>query len=598
MPAARTPTRHAALQSLAGVGVVLVALATVLAYWPALRAPLLFDDVVAIDTNPTITTLWPPSIALHPPSDSPVAGRPVANLSFAINHALNRALGIDQRRDPDGPDKTISYHVVNLLLHLACGMLLIGIVRRTLASGRFGPAWAADASGISLAVGALWLLHPLQTEAVNYLTQRTELLASACYLATLYCSVRAWDATSSRMRWYVGGVVACLLGAGSKEIVASAPIIVVLYDRAFRVDAWRDLAADALRGRRRFYAALFATWIVLAVLIATSSRGSPAPASAVPWYAYLVSQGCAIPHYLRLLLWPRGFTIDYGYTAIPFSRSAAGLAALALLGVATVVAWTRGNRWGWAAFCGTWFFAILAPSSSIIPVPAEIAAERRAYLAVAAVIVAVVVGVAALARGRAPRRAAPTLALITIAGLAALTFQRSERFDNPEVIWGDAVGNQPANARAWNNLGSILADQPLPRVGEAESFFRHALDIDPTYAPAMYNLASSAIAAGRTAEAESLLRRDVSSTPDDEPALVKLGAVVMLRGAVADALPYLEHAVRIAPFDPTALTTLGLAYAAIGRVGEAAALYRRALQADPANDAALEALSRLPAGGS
>ncbi len=229
-----------------------IVILTTLAYLPAIRSPFLFDDRTAIAQNSSIETLS--LAALHPPAGSPLTGRPVVNLSFAFNHALNDLLGIDQRPDPDGPDKTVSYHVVNLALHLACGLLLFGIIRRTLAVFKTDDAIRSDATAVALVIAALWLVHPIQTDAVDYLTQRTEVLASFFYLATLYASIRAWDVTnaSERTRWFLLGVLSCLLGMGSKEIVCTAPLVVLLYDRAFRVGSWRELLAPAYRGRRWF----------------------------------------------------------------------------------------------------------------------------------------------------------------------------------------------------------------------------------------------------------------------------------------------------------------------------------------------------------
>ena len=92
----------------------LIALATIVVYTPAISAPFIWDDAEAITENPTITRLWPPTTALRPPSNTAVGGRPVVNLSFAVNHAINRALDVDQRPDPDGPYETVGYHLVNV----------------------------------------------------------------------------------------------------------------------------------------------------------------------------------------------------------------------------------------------------------------------------------------------------------------------------------------------------------------------------------------------------------------------------------------------------------------------------------------------------
>src|SRR5713101_2494123 len=111
---------------------IALVIATLLAYSAALEAPFQFDDFSSIPENATIARLWPPSVALRPPPQIAVSGRPVVNYSLAFNHAANDWLGVDQRPDPDGRHKTVGYHVVSIALHVACGLLLFGILRRTL----------------------------------------------------------------------------------------------------------------------------------------------------------------------------------------------------------------------------------------------------------------------------------------------------------------------------------------------------------------------------------------------------------------------------------------------------------------------------------
>ena len=142
--------------------------------------------------NATIRTLWPASIALRPPNgDLAVSGRPTVNYSLAVNYAINSWLDVDQRPDPDGPNKTVGYHLVNVFLHLGCGLLLLALIRRTLERGPFSDEWTRSAGRMATIVTALWLLHPIQTEAVDYVVQRTELIVSLCYVSTLYAWRRA-----------------------------------------------------------------------------------------------------------------------------------------------------------------------------------------------------------------------------------------------------------------------------------------------------------------------------------------------------------------------------------------------------------------------
>ncbi len=486
---------------------VACAVATVAVYAPALRAPFEFDDVPAIVTNASIHRLWPPSVPLNPPANTSVAGRPVVNYTLALNYAANELLGVDQRPDPDGPYKTVGFHLVNIALHFICAVLLFGIILRTVAAyrqlggadagaeGRMNSAVpAASPVTIAAAVTVLWMLHPLQSEAVDYIVQRTELLVSACYLATLYASIRAWDApnASAARRWCVASVTVCLAGMGSKEVMIFAPLMVLLYDRVFRCVSWKD----QFRRRGWFYASLFATCALSLMLISAGTRSSVGFGLGITWYEYLYSQAWAIAHYLRLAFWPSGLTIDYGERAVMGMRSVPGLLVLIPLAVATVVAWTKPNRWGWLGFIGAWFFLILAPSSSFVPIRTEIAAERRFYLPLAAVLVLVVIGFDAIRRRAAARPSAPSelrasaltdRAWWPVAGVAlafaVVTFHRSEQYNDLEALWRGAVTAVPGNPRAYDHLGAALVEQRPPRYAEA-GFAFSARDRDRLDVPA------------------------------------------------------------------------------------------------------------------
>ena len=574
------------------VAAALVAI-TCLAYAPALEAPFQFDDLASITGNASIRSLWPVSVPLHPPPRAAVAGRPVVNYSFALNYALNEGLGIDQRPDPDGPRKTLGFHLANLLLHLASGALLFGILRRTLRGARLAQEWASSADAMAAMIVSVWLLHPIQTEAVNYVVQRTELLVSAFYLGTLYAAIRAWEAGTSRATtvWYAAAVTACLLGMGSKEVMVTAPFTVLLYDRAFRSGSWRE-SLSVRSGRLLFYIALAATsaWSIFHVL-SGSRAGSVGFELGVSWYRYLYSQAWAIAHYLRLVFVPAGLTFDYGQDPVAGLRGVPGLILLGGLGIATLVAWTRAKPLG---FIGAWFFVILAPSSSFVPIRTEIAAERRLYLPLISVVVLLAVGLTRLRRRMsegAPRerRWWHTLARKDLrwagAGLclvlAVLTFQRSRLYADPEALWSDAVAKAPRNPRAYDHLAAALLRRRPPALREAEAALRQSIAIDSTYLPAWPDLAAVVAEQGRLGEARRILERAVASNPNDVRTVERLGNLLVVMGEPAAALPHLERVAAEAATDDD-LLALGTAYTELGRPDDAAKVLRRALALNPA----------------
>jgi Flp pilus assembly protein TadD len=575
------------------IGLASIIILTAVAYSPALRAPLIFDDIASIGTNATLRTVWPLSIPLSPPPNTPVSGRPIANLSFAINRAASDVQPSELTANV-APADTVGFHLVNLALHILSGLLLFGIIRRTCVL--VGRSASRDGNSIGLFVTAIWLVHPIQTEAVNYLTQRTELLVSLFYLGVIYSSIRSWDAGTTRRRlgWCALGVVACLLGTGSKEVIVGAPVMVLLYDRAFRATSWRALFQTPWR--RWYYVTLFAALAPLIWLVGASNRVTTSSAGpATSWFSYLLTQGWAIAHYLRLTLIPVGLTLDYGTRVVSFAHAIPGVIVVAVLGLATVGAWMRLVEWRVLAFCGAWFFIVLAPSSSVIAISSEIAAERRIYLALTAVIVAVCVGASRAVgkirdmRGTPPpsppglgasrRRWMHVGGISLAAALAVLTFFRSRLYADPEALWRDTVAKQPANARALNNLGTLIADRPGGDSAETTALFQRAVTADSTYAPGWYNLATDAINAHRFAEAESLLRTAVRFSPDDAPSLSRLGALLLARGDLPDAIGMLQRASRNGENISTEVA-LGAALQRVGRVDDAIAAYRRAIAID------------------
>jgi protein O-mannosyl-transferase len=153
-----------------------LALAGSLAYANAVGRPFMFDDVSAIIDNERIRQLDP--TVFLPERERPVAGRPLVNLSFAINYAL-------------GGLNVAGYHIWNIALHLLCGLLLFAIVRDTLGLPRVPSTLGSRSTAIGFAVALIWMLHPLNSEAVTYVTQRTETMMACFYLLTLYAGLRA-----------------------------------------------------------------------------------------------------------------------------------------------------------------------------------------------------------------------------------------------------------------------------------------------------------------------------------------------------------------------------------------------------------------------
>jgi Flp pilus assembly protein TadD len=441
----------------------LCALAGLAAYANSLSGPLVFDDVSSIVLNPAVKHLWPLADALAPSRDTVLASRPLVNLSFAINYTIG---GFSVR----------GYHLFNIGLHILSALLLFGIIRLTLTGPRLRDRFAVTADAVALISAAIWMVHPLQTESVDYLTQRTELMMGFFYLLTLYCAIRA-TRSGARDRWQAAAVVSCLLGAGCKESIVTAPVMVLLYDRVFVFASFKDAVAS----RGKLYLGLVLSWIELAAL-ATSRHNTVGFGAGVSAWTYLLNQTRMISQYLKLTIWPHALVLDYGVPRLynladVLPHAALVVALLVLTGILLV-------RSPMAGFLGAWFFLTLAPTSSFVPIATEVGAERRMYLPLAALAVAAVIGVYQWTRGSRAARVAPYVLTSLITALTFSTLQRNRDYASNVTLLQTSVDRWP-QGRARFNLAVALQKQG--RRDEAVRYLRAAVVDDPQ---AQYALAS------------------------------------------------------------------------------------------------------------
>jgi tetratricopeptide (TPR) repeat protein len=523
-----------------------------LAYCRTFSVPALFDDDASIADNPTIHHL---RTALIPPSYATVGGRPVLNVSFAVNYAISG-------------NRVWSYHAINLAIHVLAGLFLFGIARRTLLRRSMRAALPA-----AFSIALLWALHPLQTESVTYIVQRAESLMGLFYLSTLYFFIRgAENQRPTGSGWFVLSIVSCFLGMATKEVMVSAPLIVFLYDRTFVAGSF----SGAWRERRRIYAGLAATWIILPLLVlSTHGRGGTAGfGSGVSVWSYALTEFRAITHYLTLSVWPRPLIFDYGTALAPHTVAVLPDALL----VAALVALTL-----WAlvkrpvfGFLGAWFLAILAPTSSIVPVASEPMAEHRMYLAIVPILVLVVAGIY-----RWLGSAALPATLVLATALCAATFARNTTYESDELIWSDTVKKLPANERALNNLGHDLDEEG--RTAEAIAQFEQVLRLKPDLAEAHSNLGSAlSKIPGHLDEAIAQYRECIRLKPGYVTAHINLANALDDKGLTQDSIEQSEEAIRLNPDLAEAHSSLASALSKTpGRLDEAVSEGEKAIELKP-----------------
>jgi protein O-mannosyl-transferase len=551
----------------------LIAAAGFLAYSNTFSAPYIFDD------HTTISDYY---VGVFRHYESPwfylmTQSRPLVKMLYAIQYQL---MGLD----------VWSYHLVNLAVHLLAGLALFGVIRRTLLTKRLKERYGTVSDPLAFSIALVWVLHPLATQSVTYLSQRAEALTGLFSLLTFYSVIRGATGRKTRT-WYFIAVLACSLGMLCKASMMVTPALILIYDRIFLSDSFRALA----RKRWGLYLGLVGSLILLskrilflavhpdvfneavfsenkrrAILSKTAGFSNPYVSS----LEYLKSQPGVVLHYLRLAFWPTSLCLDYLWpVATKLSQILPGAAAISALLVATLVAVARLPALG---FLGVWFFVQLVPRSSFVPA-LDLAVEHRMYLPLIAIAAfTVIVGFEGALwlgkRGTLSTRHANYVSIglaVTLAcTLGLLTFRRNLDYQSRISIWQDTVDKRPNNATAHNNLGAALGN--AGRFEEAISEFKKSIEINPNDRHARANVGAMII----NIEAQN-------ENPDYEKMYNNIGAVLAEQKRPRYGIPYLEKAIEMNPDHAKALYNMGVINARSGNFDTAVHYYGEAVKRDP-----------------
>ncbi len=514
--------------------------------------------------------------------------------------------------------------MVNLALHLTCAVLFFAVVRRTLEvagwDGTDPRPGGMSAVTLAFAIALVWTVHPLISEVVLYLSERTESMMAICYMLTLYSSVRAMGSAHSA-RWLWTGVIACVAGVLCKEVMVTAPFTVVVYDRVFLFASIRD----AFHARWRFYAGLALTWLTLAGSMLSHgsiSSGGFQSAQTTTW-TYVMNQTVIVTRYLQLVIWPRPLVLYYGWTrALTIGDVWPYALLIAILVIVSAVVFFRWPRFGFPA---AWTIITLSPSSSVAKIAAEVGAERRMYLPLMGIVTLAVVSAALFLRWRtaqsAPRGAPASSGRVLVGASAAIaialgasTFARARDYSSALTMartilagWESPSAHQlvgqelaaagqhdeaiaqlrlalPEATPARYFLGTELvnAGQYDEGITQLQEFIR----LEPSLAPvksARMSLARAYAVKQRWTEAIAELNALSADDPNDASVHGVLANVLAGQQMFADAVPHYEAYIKANPRDANAWTGLGIALISIGRSADAVPAFRQAVNANPTN---------------
>lgn len=549
-------------------GWIVMVLAPLVAYANAFQVPFVFDGFNYIVEKQWIGDIWTGEKDKVETFFKEAQTRPLVYLSFACDYQTSRLL---TTKFPSlAPSPTGHYlplwHLTNLAIHITAGLTLYGIARHGFRSPNLGGRYRNSAERIALTAALLWVVHPLDTQSITYLYQRHESLMGMFYFLALYLFTRyaasgiGDDAVPTfgtfvrRWGWAFLSIGACLCGMGSKEVMITAPLVILWYDRVFvaRSDrtwaAWflrrtRNSIARTLRFRKLMRKVVKSPWFELAHYRGLYHVGTFATLKflfyllsfTLPDYAkagildtsritpqeYALSQVGVVRRYMQLSVAPVGLNIDYAWrkpatwpssdkfpyidswpTKVDWPAIVFPAIFVGGLGFLTLIAIFRSPALG---FLGGTFFLILAPTSSIAPI-IDMCFEHRMYIPLASIltleIVLADIGIAKILSFLGRRRPALSdpalqatvkalLVVIIATTFTMLTLRRNYDYRSQTAIWDDAQQKAPKNERAKYNHGVYLQiEGTTESMDRAIEQYFETLKLDPNYSSAHLNLAN------------------------------------------------------------------------------------------------------------
>ena len=539
-------------------------------YAGVVRGPLAYDDLEILSKRLYQIDRLPQVFDIAFARGMP---RKVGRISLALNYLMGGT-------DPTG------YHVLNLVLHALNGVLLYLFALRLLRLLPPEHAWRRRSAAIAFGGALLWLVHPVQTQAVSYVWQRFTVLSTTFFLAALLAYLRARTGPARARAWWIAGaVLSGLLAVGTKENAATLPLVVVLVELAF-------LQPRPLRLTRRMVVA-GATAAVVFAAIAAVFLG--------PRFAHMIAQDSAhrgftplertmtewrvVLYYVSLLAWPHPsrMRLEYDY---PLSQGllAPPTTLASLLVIAALLAFALVGRRarGLVAFTILWYFGNLVIESSFVPL--GLVFEHRLYLPS---MLPLLLAAGFLLTLPLPDRRWLALLAVPLVVLCAWTVERNKVWADPVALFEDNAAKAPRLPIVQFNLGRVYFAKG--RYEEARAAFANAVGLKPDFEEAQDSLALVyLVGLDRPAEARRILEGVLARDPTSVASHLNLGLTLWRledsRGAIREFESALAHSERTTAAGNRAniYANLGKAYLGVADYPRARAALEKALELDPA----------------
>ncbi|OGF66981.1 MAG: hypothetical protein A2Y62_17915 [Candidatus Fischerbacteria bacterium RBG_13_37_8] len=486
-------------------------------------------------------------------------------VSFAINYDYNEL-------------DTYGYHIVNIIIHLINSFLVYLIVRKILVIINLNSGTAFNKE-IPLYVALIFLVHPIQTQAVTYIVQRFTSLAALFSLACILFYIKFRSSKEKTYSWFILSLISCLFAFKTKENTATIPIIII----AIELLLFRH---QKITKERILYVLPF---FILIVVIPLSFINIDKPlgeligdiaevsfeTKQITRTQYFLTQMRVITTYIRLFFYPVNQAVDYYYPLSYSLFESQTFISFSFLLVLTVIALLAARKYSATSLGLAWFFIFLAVESSIIPIR-DVIFEHRMYLPSIGLIIVVVVAIFLLQKKMNWCIVAPIILTAFIIVLAISTYFRNMIWEKEIYLWEDTANKYPLNARAVNNVAVALVNSRYFK--ESIEYATRAIELDPNNSKYWYDLAIAYKFLNENDKAIEAYRKTLELSPQYQKATIDLAFIYVNKRDIQKAYNILMEAKKYNPDHPYTDGMLAYVYCQTGDLNKAISLFNEAIK--------------------
>ncbi len=541
-----------------GVVLALISCIGLILYHKSYNISFICEDYTRIVYNPFIKQLNFDILWQYEPS------RFLTNCMFLLNYFI-------------GGLNVFGWHLVNLLLHILVSFLVYCFIRLSFQMPKLRGIYSAqDQFLLALFSSLLFFVHPIQTQAVIYVGQRATLLASLFYLVTIYLYVLA--RLNNRGNYYFYAIVTSFFGMLTKPSVVTLPIAIFVYEICFfKQDPKIDLK------RLGTILVLILPLIIIPFGLLGNEKLIQLAADGyqvATFKEHLLTKLNLLLTDIRLLFLPIDQNFDYDYKIshrlfeYPTFISFLAIIIIIILGMKMI------KKWPLMAFGIFWFFITLDLQASIFP-SSDFIQEHWLYLPSFGFTLFVCVGAHKIFK---TKQLLLCTLLVLIGIFILLTYKRIDIWQNPIVLFEDAVAQSPYKASAHNNLGYML--NLKGSVLEAEEEYKKAIFLNPNYFVAYNNLAFLYYEQERYLEAKTIFERLVKLYPNYSDPYIGLANIYKKLKNNVQALNFFKTADKINPYSFAVHAGLGNIYSEQGNWQDAQEEFEKTISLNPDNASA------------